>query len=74
MGVHIRNSTPLVLALVAALAFVATELNATPAPTPTGSRCIDVKPVCPPGTEPICLCESDISLNCKWICASPGAR
>ena len=40
--------------------------------TASASRCIGVRPICTPGTEPICICESDISLNCKWICASPG--
>ena len=69
-----RSSTLLTVALVATLTFVVTAPNATPRPSPNGSRCIDVRPVCPPGTEPICLCESDISLNCKWVCASPGAR
>ena len=34
------------------------------------SRCIMVKPVCMPGTHPICICESDYSLNCSWVCAS----
>jgi hypothetical protein len=69
-----RSSTLLTVAFAAMLAAITTAPNTIPPPTPTGSRCIDVKPVCPPGTEPICLCESDISLNCKWICASPGAR
>lgn len=36
------------------------------------SRCIGVEPICRPGTRPVCLCESDISLRCGWICASPG--
>jgi hypothetical protein len=69
-----RSSTLLTVAFAATLTLITTAPNTILPPTPTGSRCIDVKPVCPPGTEPICLCESDISLNCKWICASPGAR
>ena len=48
--------------------------GSTPAPIPTGSRCIEVKPICDPGKHPICICESDISLDCHWICASPGVR
>ena len=58
----------------AAASFSASTPAFTPAPTPTGSRCIDVKPICEPGKHPICICESDISLKCKWICASPGAH
>jgi len=34
------------------------------------SRCIDVQPICPPGKHPICLCESDLSFKCGWVCAS----
>ena len=33
-------------------------------------RCISVEPICPPGKHAICLCESDISLRCAWVCAS----
>ncbi len=41
------------------------------APMADPSRCaIHVPPICQPGRRPICLCESDISLNCSWICAS----
>ena len=69
-----RTSTLLTVAFAAMLAAITTAPNTIPPPTPTGSRCIDVKPICEPGKHPICLCESDISLNCKWICASPGAR
>jgi hypothetical protein len=42
-----------------------------PVPMADPSRCaIHVPPICQPGRRPICLCESDISLNCSWICAS----
>lgn len=37
-------------------------------------RCLGVEPICRPGTYPICVCESDISLRCSWICASAGVR
>jgi len=57
-----------------AAAFIVGTVASTPAPTPTVSRCIGIKPICEPGKHPICICESDISLNCKWICASPGAQ
>lgn len=62
------------LVVAAAAVFAGGALGSIPAPVPTGSRCIDVKPVCDPGKHAICICESDISLECHWICASPGAR
>ena len=62
------------LMVAAAASFIGITPAVTPAPAPTGSRCIDVKPICEPGKHPICICESDISLNCTWICASPGAH
>jgi hypothetical protein len=62
------------LVVAASAAFIGNTSATTTDPTPTGSRCIDVKPICEPGKHPICICESDISLNCKWICASPGAQ
>jgi hypothetical protein len=69
-----RNTILTALIVAAAAAFVGNGPSSMPAPVPTGSRCIDVKPICDPGKHPICICESDISLNCRWICASPGAR
>ena len=60
------------LLVAASAAFIGSAPGFMPLPVPTGSRCIDVKPVGGPGKHPICICESDISLNCKWICASPG--
>jgi hypothetical protein len=33
------------------------------------SRCMSVKPICPPGKHPMCICESDYSYKCMWICA-----
>jgi hypothetical protein len=41
-----------------------------PAPEPLLNRCIEVVPVCPPGTHPMCICESDLSYECHYICAS----
>lgn len=38
------------------------------------TRCLGVQPICPPGKHPICLCESDISLRCGWVCAAPGVQ
>ena len=69
-----RNTIPTALMVAAAASLIGTAPASTPAPTPTGSRCIDVKPICDPGKHPICICESDISLDCHWICASPGVR
>lgn len=69
-----RENVRMGLVVAAAAVFLGAGLDAPPAPNPTGSRCIDVKPICEPGKHPICICESDISLNCHWICASPGAR
>ena len=40
------------------------------APKAYASRCIQVEPICPPGKHAICLCESDISMKCSWVCAS----
>ncbi len=60
------------LLLATAAIFAGTAQGSTTEPGPTGSRCIEVKPICEPGKHPICICESDISLNCRWICASPG--
>lgn len=31
-------------------------------------RCMGTQPICRPGTHAMCICESDISLNCAWIC------
>ncbi len=33
------------------------------AAVPTGSHCIEVKPICEPGKHLICICESAISLD-----------
>lgn len=44
-----------------------------PAPRATeepASRCMGIRPLCPPGQHPLCICESDYSYNCAWICAS----
>jgi hypothetical protein len=68
------NTILTTLMVATAAAFIGSTTASTPAPTPTGSRCIDVKPICDPGKHPICICESDISLDCHWICASPGAH
>lgn len=55
----------IVLIVVAALAAVGGRAEAGS----RSSRCIDVRPICPPGQHPICLCESDYSYNCAWVCA-----
>ncbi len=60
------------LLVAATAAFIGSGPVFMPLPVPTGSRCIDVKPICDPGKHAICICESDISLDCHWICASPG--
>lgn len=41
----------------------------TPKPEPM-TRCIAVQPICPPGKHAICICKSDISMKCEWVCAS----
>jgi len=57
--------------ILAALALLLTApAFADDAPEPLMNRCIEVIPVCPPGTHPMCICESDISLDCHYICAS----
>lgn len=33
-------------------------------------RCLSMKPICMPGQHPICMCSSDYSFDCAWICAS----
>lgn len=38
-------------------------------PGPTYARCMSIPPICGPGTHPTCICESDISLSCTWLCA-----
>jgi hypothetical protein len=42
------------------------------APVPLNGRCIQIPPICPPGSYPMCICESDISMKCWYICASHG--
>lgn len=38
------------------------------------SRCVNIKPVCPIGKNPICICEDEITISkCGWICADLGA-
>lgn len=55
----------LILALVVALPFLATAMTAD-----AGSRCMKLAPLCKPGAAPICICESDYSLKCNWVCGS----
>lgn len=33
------------------------------------ARCMGIKPICPAGKHATCICESDYSLRCSWICA-----
>lgn len=40
-----------------------------PSAEPFSVRCIGVKPICMPGQHPVCICESDYSYNCSWVCA-----
>lgn len=54
--------------------FVSTAIAAKPSPAATAPgegfvKCVSVQPICPPGTHPMCVCESDYSYNCQWICA-----
>ncbi len=71
---RITKAVPLAaLAFATLLASRAESAAATPSPEPLADarRCaIQVPPICEPGRRPICICESDISLNCSWICAS----
>jgi len=39
-------------------------------PSCASGRCMSVQPICNPGQRAICVCESDISLKCNWICGS----
>lgn len=57
--------------LLAILALYTSGPDPTPtsAPPPEYARCISVAPICAPGTHPVCICESDISLSCSWLCA-----
>ncbi len=34
------------------------------------SRCVSLPPLCPPGSYPICICQSAMSLTCGWLCGS----
>ena len=45
-----RNTIPTALMVAAAASLIGTAPASTPAPTPTGSRCIDVKPICDPAS------------------------
>ena len=53
--------------------------SAVPHPVPGNAgtaepegTCWGIEPICPPGRSPICLCESDYSLRCEWVCGSVG--
>lgn len=36
----------------------------------SASRCLDPEPICPSGTEPVCMCaDIDDPDNCWWVCA-----
>lgn len=39
-------------------------------PEPQSTRCIMAPPVCLGGQQPICVCQSEYSLNCMWMCGS----
>lgn len=55
---------------IALALMLATRTEAAPAPEPQGSRCLGYPPFCPAGQAPLCVCESDYSYNCIWMCAS----
>lgn len=59
---------PIALVLLALLGVAMQSTNATA--EPLSSRCIDIRPICSPGTAPICFCESQYSFNCRWVCGS----
>jgi hypothetical protein len=40
------------------------------APEPASSKCMSYPPFCPYGQAPLCVCESDYSYSCIWMCAS----
>ena len=33
-------------------------------------RCTKMAPLCKIGTTAVCLCESEVSMKCGWVCAS----
>lgn len=53
-----------------AILLAALAMTDADAAVPLESRCISVPPICRPGTEPLCICESDYSFRCQWICTS----
>jgi hypothetical protein len=53
-----------------AMALFVALAGASLAEVPMGGRCISVPPICPPGSNPVCLCESSYSFSCVWICGS----
>lgn len=59
-----------IITLAALLGVVGLVLSNSVGAEPMAGRCISVPPICAPGTRAMCICESDISMNCKWICAS----
>lgn len=38
---------------------------------PQEGRCKQVKPSCKANQSPICFCQTDYSLDCKYVCGSP---
>ncbi len=74
---RLSKALPLAAIAIALATLTASRAQSAPAapaeaaPLADPNRCaIHVPPICQPGRRPICLCESDISLNCSWICAS----
>jgi hypothetical protein len=40
------------------------------AATAKAGRCLDPEPICPAGTEPVCMCsDPDDPDDCWWVCA-----
>lgn len=60
------TKTSLAVTLVAAL-------FSAPEPEPRVSKCIEIEPICMPGQHAVCYCESDISLDCRWMCVGSGS-
>lgn len=63
------------LAVVGAVAVGVTAAAQTYAAPPAGGSglagsCFQVRPICAPAAHPICICESDVSVTCGWVCGS----
>jgi len=34
-----------------------------------GGQCFSIKPICPPGAAPVCVCTGPFGTNCSWLCS-----